>query len=290
MASRSRAMLKKLLPKIKGEAMTPEAKEALRRTFPTNKCIMNRANRGLYAGRHIQFGNQISEDGGNKTRRKWKPNVQEKRLFSLILDRHIRIKVTTHAIRCIDKAGGIDEYLLQTNTRKLDNELALHWKAKIQQEYKELSKVEVGFFPPEEEKKLEEAFERLKIARKALKAKNRKAISPDAETKTEGGAEAEVQDSSLENKDGAESDVQALGILHIFYFCDLIGVPTAWQSVSRVQHLTLRSLALEIKWGTLAIMLNAKLDGYANCAFQEFPGSLGLLALVSGQCVSSKPC
>eukprot|EP01018_Ginkgo_biloba_P025235 Gb_05814 [translate_table: standard] len=87
MALRSRAMLKKLLPKIKGgDAMTLKAKEALRRALPTNKCIMNRANRGLYAGQHIQFGNQISEYGGNKTRQKWKPNVQEKGFFSLILD------------------------------------------------------------------------------------------------------------------------------------------------------------------------------------------------------------
>ncbi|KAJ7958648.1 Ribosomal protein [Quillaja saponaria] len=43
-----------------------------------------------------------------KSRRSWKPNVQEKRLFSYIFNCHIRVKVTTHALRCIDKAGGID--------------------------------------------------------------------------------------------------------------------------------------------------------------------------------------
>lgn len=30
------------------------------------KTIMKRARRGLYAGKHIGFGNKISEDGGNK--------------------------------------------------------------------------------------------------------------------------------------------------------------------------------------------------------------------------------
>jgi len=30
------------------------------------RVVMGRAKRGLYAGRHIQFGNQVSEDGGNK--------------------------------------------------------------------------------------------------------------------------------------------------------------------------------------------------------------------------------
>src|SRR3989442_630844 len=31
--------------------------------------------KGLYGGKHIQFGNKIS-DFGNKSRRTWKPNVQ----------------------------------------------------------------------------------------------------------------------------------------------------------------------------------------------------------------------
>ncbi|KAH9303021.1 hypothetical protein KI387_014604 [Taxus chinensis] len=170
MASRQRAMLKKLLPMIKVQSLTDEAKEALRRNLPNNKCIMGRAKRGIFAGRHIQFGNQISEDGGNKTRRTWKPNVQNKRLFSLILDRFIRIKVTTHAIRCIDKAGGIDEYLLKTPSKKLDNELSLLWKAKIEQKYKELKIKEVDFFSPEDEKKLEEAFEKFEIAKEESRA------------------------------------------------------------------------------------------------------------------------
>uniref|UniRef100_A0A0D6QYX8 Large ribosomal subunit protein bL28m n=1 Tax=Araucaria cunninghamii TaxID=56994 RepID=A0A0D6QYX8_ARACU len=173
MASRQRAMLKKLLPLMKGQPMSDEAKEALRKKLPNNNCIMGRAKRGIYAGRHIQFGNQISEDGGNKTRRTWKPNVQNKRLFSLILDRFIRVKVTTHAIRCIDKAGGIDEYLLKTPTRKLDNELSLLWKAKIEQKYRELGNMEVGFFQPEEENKLVEAFEKLDIAKKEWKARGK---------------------------------------------------------------------------------------------------------------------
>ena len=41
-----------------------------------------------------------------RTRRRWLPNVQSKRLYSEILDRLVSLKVTTHAMRCIDKAGG----------------------------------------------------------------------------------------------------------------------------------------------------------------------------------------
>uniref|UniRef100_A0A3Q7IDU8 Large ribosomal subunit protein bL28m n=1 Tax=Solanum lycopersicum TaxID=4081 RepID=A0A3Q7IDU8_SOLLC len=84
---------------------------------------MGRAQRGLFAGYHIQFGNRVSEKGGNTSRRTWKPNVQEKRLFSYILDRQIRVKVTTYALRCIDKAGGIDEYLLKKPYHEMETEL-----------------------------------------------------------------------------------------------------------------------------------------------------------------------
>jgi len=34
--------------------------------LPDSKVVMGRAKRGIYAGRHIQFGNKVSEDGGNK--------------------------------------------------------------------------------------------------------------------------------------------------------------------------------------------------------------------------------
>eukprot|EP00249_Psilotum_nudum_P006338 c19649_g1_i1 orf=261-1082(+) len=100
-----------------------------------SKIVMKRALRGIYAGRHIRFGNKVSEDGGNKTRRCWRPNVQKKRLYSVALDRYVRIRVTTHAIRCIDKVGGLDEYLLRIPDNKLENERFVWWKKFIRQRY-----------------------------------------------------------------------------------------------------------------------------------------------------------
>lgn len=102
----------------------------------------------------------------DRTRRCWKPNVQEKRLFSYILDRHIRVKVTTHALRCIDKAGGIDEYLLKTPYHKMDTEMGLFWKSKIENMYAKLGEMEVVFFSPEDESKFEEKFKELESAKK----------------------------------------------------------------------------------------------------------------------------
>ncbi|BAT97944.1 hypothetical protein VIGAN_09153600 [Vigna angularis var. angularis] len=175
MAFRGKEMMKKILKTVGENGLSQRDKETLEKCMPRSKVVMNRAKRGLFAGRHIQFGNSVSEDGGNKTRRTWKPNVQEKRLFSYILDRHVRVKVTTHAIRCIDKAGGIDEYLLKTPYHKMDTEMGILWKAKIEKLYEELGQKEVVFFSPEAEAKFEQDFKDLKLSeREAQKEVRRK--------------------------------------------------------------------------------------------------------------------
>ncbi|KAM7265807.1 hypothetical protein ACFE04_003490 [Oxalis oulophora] len=177
MAFRGKEMMNKLMKKIGGEKnLAARVKEELKRCIPDRKVVMGRAQRGLFAGRHIRFGNQVSEDGGNKSRRSWKPNVQEKRLFSYVLDRHIRVKVTTHALRCIDKAGGIDEYLLRTPYQKMDTEMGLFWKVKIEKLYQELGQMEVVFFSPEDETKFEQGFKDLKIAERDVRRDARRRI------------------------------------------------------------------------------------------------------------------
>ncbi|XVE57867.1 hypothetical protein DITRI_Ditri04bG0124900 [Diplodiscus trichospermus] len=141
-----------------GNNLASGVKEQLKKCIPDSKVVMNHAKRSLYAGRHIQFDNRISEDGGNKSK-SWKPNIQKKRLFSYILDRHIRAKVTTHALLCIDKAGGIDEYMLKTLYHKMDTEMGLFWKVKIEKMYKELGKLmEVVFFSSKNEAKFQQGF------------------------------------------------------------------------------------------------------------------------------------
>uniref|UniRef100_A0A2P2KBM1 Large ribosomal subunit protein bL28m n=2 Tax=Rhizophora mucronata TaxID=61149 RepID=A0A2P2KBM1_RHIMU len=160
MAFRGKEMMKKALKKVGQNGLAPGLEKSLQNSLPDSKVVMGRAKRGLYAGRHIQFGNRVSEDGGNKSRRTWKPNVQKKRLFSYILDRHIQVKVTTHALRCIDKAGGIDEYLLKTPYQKMDTEMGLFWKAKIEKLYEELGNVQTT----EGEASPEQGFKDLTLA------------------------------------------------------------------------------------------------------------------------------
>lgn len=43
--------------------------------------------------------------------RTYKPNVVKKKLYSPTLDKTLQLRVTPHTLRCIDKAGGFDEYV-----------------------------------------------------------------------------------------------------------------------------------------------------------------------------------
>ncbi|KAF7000621.1 hypothetical protein CFC21_016484, partial [Triticum aestivum] len=143
------------------------------------------------------------------SRRNWKPNVQEKRLFSYIHDRHIRVKVTTHALRCIDKAGGIDEYLLKTPYNKMDTEMGIAWKAKIEKMYSELAGMEVGFFPPEKEAKIEQGFEEIRSAKREFRSESRRALGVAKQsqleaTKADDDETTEVVDTNEEASDVAE--------------------------------------------------------------------------------------
>lgn len=81
------------------------------RQFYSNVSKLGRADRGLYAGKSLSYGNTISEFG-NRNRRTWKPNIQPASLHSSLLQERIKLKVSTEALRLIDRAGGLDSYIL----------------------------------------------------------------------------------------------------------------------------------------------------------------------------------
>ncbi|KAI9282175.1 hypothetical protein BY458DRAFT_428836 [Sporodiniella umbellata] len=99
------------------------------------RATFKRAQRGLFGGKHIQFGNN-NPFSKKKTRRNWLPNVQNKNLFSATLSKFIEVKVTTAVLRTIDKKGGLDKYLLETKDKNLFSEKALELKAKISAQQK----------------------------------------------------------------------------------------------------------------------------------------------------------
>ncbi|ESZ97405.1 hypothetical protein SBOR_2233 [Sclerotinia borealis F-4128] len=81
--------------------------------------IYKQSNFGLYGLQKIRYGNIVSEKNEIKTRRHWRPNVQRKRIYSASLGRQIKMRITTRVMRTIDKAGGLDEYLLGEKTQRL---------------------------------------------------------------------------------------------------------------------------------------------------------------------------
>lgn len=108
--------------------------------------------------------------------------------------------MTTHALRCIDKAGGIDEYLLKTPYHKMDTEMGLFWKSKIEKMYAELGEMEVVFFSPEDEAKFEEKFKELESAKKAHRRDAKRTMygsSPNSEQIEEVGPENEGSEDDL---------------------------------------------------------------------------------------------
>jgi len=81
-----------------------------------------RAQQGLFHGRITQHGDHVSYSM-HRTKRTWKPNVFWKTFNSVLLDHSFQVRVTAKALRCIDKAGGIDNYVLFTKEDRMDSKI-----------------------------------------------------------------------------------------------------------------------------------------------------------------------
>jgi large subunit ribosomal protein L28 len=55
-------------------------------------------------GKSFQSGNSVSH-ANNKTRRRWLPNLHERRFWVAGENRWIKLKVSSHGLRTIDKKG-----------------------------------------------------------------------------------------------------------------------------------------------------------------------------------------
>ena len=76
------------------------------------------ARRCIITGKGVQTGNNVSH-AHNKTRRRFLPNLQKVSLQSEVLGEAVRMRITTNALRTIEKNGGLDAWLLGTPNRKL---------------------------------------------------------------------------------------------------------------------------------------------------------------------------
>ena len=68
-----------------------------------------------------------------RTKRVWRPNIQKKKYFSEILDTTVDIRLTTAAMRWIDKAGGFDSYIYHTPEKNLQSKLGMALKTRMKE-------------------------------------------------------------------------------------------------------------------------------------------------------------
>ena len=79
------------------------------------------AKRCQITGKTVMSGNNVSH-AKNRTRRRFLPNLQVTTMQSDILGRSLKLRVSTSAIRTVEKHGGIDPFLIQARNSELADE------------------------------------------------------------------------------------------------------------------------------------------------------------------------
>ncbi len=69
-------------------------------------------------GKGRQVGNNVSH-ANNKTKRVFLPNLQDVTLISDVLERSVKLRVSTHGLRSVEHVGGLDNWLTKTGEDKL---------------------------------------------------------------------------------------------------------------------------------------------------------------------------
>jgi len=71
------------------------------------------ARRCELTGKEPQFGHNVSHSN-RKTNRRFDPNLQKTTLYSEALGRRVGLRISTRALRNVQKKGGLDAFLVGT--------------------------------------------------------------------------------------------------------------------------------------------------------------------------------
>lgn len=77
-------------------------------------------SRCVITDKTVTTGNNVSH-ANNRTRRKFRPNITETRVYSEALNQFFKITVTAAGLRTLEHKGGFDAWLLDTAPSKLPN-------------------------------------------------------------------------------------------------------------------------------------------------------------------------
>ena len=72
------------------------------------------------SGKKVMTGNNVSH-ANNKTKRKFLPNLNNVSFVSEKLDLTVRFKVSANALRSVEHAGGLDNFLLKSKDINLSS-------------------------------------------------------------------------------------------------------------------------------------------------------------------------
>ena len=201
------------IPNVSGRVPIADA-EQFKIEIPTYpygpRRVYHQSNTGLYGSALIRFGNNVSKRNEIKTRRKWRPNVQQKRLWSKSLGVFVRTRVTTRVLRTIDKVGGLDEYLLGHKAARV-KELGpwgwmLRWRIMQTDEVRERFAKErqmLGLPPKKEGKSLEQQLKEFKLAGFKFEAGK----EPKTQKQLQGEADKIIKGDKAEFEIGQEEDL-----------------------------------------------------------------------------------
>lgn len=76
----------------------------------------------MITGKGPMSGNNVSH-ALNRTRRRFMPNVQQTSVYSVALDRWVKVRASAAGLRTLEHKGGFDEFLTSTAISKLDPKL-----------------------------------------------------------------------------------------------------------------------------------------------------------------------
>lgn len=70
------------------------------------------------SGKKVMTGNNVSH-AKNRTKRKFLPNLNNVSLVSEKLDLKVRLRISANALRSVEHAGGLDNFLLKSKDDNL---------------------------------------------------------------------------------------------------------------------------------------------------------------------------
>ena len=70
------------------------------------------------SGKKVMTGNNVSH-ANNRTKRKFLPNLNNVSLVSEKLDLIVRFKISANALRSVEHAGGLDNFLIKSKDNNL---------------------------------------------------------------------------------------------------------------------------------------------------------------------------